>query len=103
MVEESKINKTIAPAQQASENVGENSMSLPAVPVAQMAKFHTAAKKSDEANDPHEEAAKTFKLTTQRKPIETDNNESTQHEIFKPAPVQLKEMDGFAIAPYRPE
>jgi hypothetical protein len=103
LAEESKVNKINAPVQQASESMGENGISLPAVPVAQLAKFHAKAKKQGEANDPHEDAAKTFKLTTQRKVAEPFTEPVQQQEAFKPSAVQLKEMDGFAIGPYRPE
>lgn len=93
MAEESKVNKTNTALQPVSESIGENGLSLPAVPVTQLAKFHTKAKKGEGVSDPHDEASKTFKLTTQRKAVEP----------FKPSTAQLKQMDGFAIGPYRPE
>ena len=83
--------------------MGENGMSLPAVPVTQLAKFHTKAKKEGIANDPHEEAVKTFKLTAQRKASD-QQPVALQQEPFKPlSTLQQKKTDGFAVNPYRPE
>lgn len=93
MPEESRVNKTNTAVQPVSENIGEHGISMPAVPVAQLAKFHSKAKKDDPVSDEHEEAHKTFKLTTQRKTIAP----------FKPSAVQLRTMDGFAMNPYKPD
>ncbi|TDO25666.1 hypothetical protein [Sediminibacterium goheungense] len=79
-----KINKTGSAFSPVAAPAGKQAQTLPAISVAQLAKFHINSKKGkDEKADPHAEGAKAFELTTQRKPTGGAEN-SSSIEPFRP-------------------
>lgn len=87
MLETSKIRRSPTISSSNDEAVRQQGITLPAVKVAQLAKFHTKAKKgSDEKVDPHAEGAKAFELVTQRKVDEGNSDKDMRQSItpFRP-------------------
>ncbi len=79
-----KINKTDSFRSPVAASAGKQAQTLPAVSVAQLAKFHTkAAKGKDEKADPHAEGAKAFELTAQRKTTQS-SGAGSPIEPFRP-------------------
>jgi hypothetical protein len=86
VAEAEKIRTPHFTSETAPDYAGKKGMVLPAVQVAQLAKFHSKAKKGNEEGiDLHAQASKAFELTTQRKTNNTPENTAREPvQPFKP-------------------